>query len=270
MSHSTNERASVPIKLASTILLLRDGPRGMEVLMVVRHQQIDFASGALVFPGGKIADGDRDPRVVARCTGVAGLSADEIALRVGAIREAFEESGILLAQPGTGSAPLSEARLADLGTRYRRGLDRGEIGIADMLEAENLILDCAALTPFAHWITPPVMPKRFDTWFYLAATPPGQAALHDGTEAVDSAWLRPRDAIEQEKAGQRTIVPATLLNVQKLGRCDSVADAVAAARGSTIVSVLPQVERAEGGVWLRIPAEAGYDVTEFFMAMGAG
>src|SRR5688572_18859721 len=128
--------ADVPIRLASTILLVRDGAQGLEVFMVVRHQEIDFASGALVFPGGKLAPGDRDPRVSARCTGIEGLTADQLALRVGAIREAFEECGVLLARPREGSASLSAARLADLGPRYRTRLDRGEIGIADLLEAE--------------------------------------------------------------------------------------------------------------------------------------
>ncbi|HKY92914.1 MAG TPA: hypothetical protein VJM11_17815 [Nevskiaceae bacterium] len=259
--------SDVPIRLASTILLLRDGAQGLEVFMVVRHQEIDFASGALVFPGGKLANGDRDPRVAARCTGVEGLSADQLALRVAAIREAFEECGVLLARPRPGSAPLSAARLAQLGERYRTRLDRGEIGIAEMLETEDLELTCEALVPFAHWITPPVMPKRFDTWFYVASAPPEQAALHDGREAVDSVWLRPDEAVEQEKSGARTIVPATLLNVQKLGFSGSVDQALNAARTNPVVEVLPKVERREGGVLLRIPAEAGYGVTEFFMAM---
>src|SRR5690606_18604027 len=100
-------------RLSATILLLRDGAQGLEVFMVVRHQQIDFASGALVFPGGKLAAGDRDPRAHARCDGVDGLPPDEIALRISAIREAFEESGILLARRGDGSA-LSAAQLDDL------------------------------------------------------------------------------------------------------------------------------------------------------------
>lgn len=263
---SSKNPSDVPIRLASTILLVRDGAQGLEVFMVVRHQEIDFASGALVFPGGKLAPGDRDPRVASRCTGIEGLSEDQRALRVAAIREAFEECGLLLARPRNGSA-LSADRLAALGARYRTPLDRGEIGIADLLEAEDLELTCETLVPFAHWITPPIMAKRFDTWFYLAVAPSEQAALHDGREAVDSVWLRPDDAVAQEKAGTRTIVPATLLNVQKLGFSRSVEEALSAARRDPVVEVLPTVERREGGVLLRIPAEAGYRVTEFFMPL---
>ena len=250
-------------KLAATVLLLREGTQGMEVFMVVRHQQIDFASGALVFPGGKLAAGDSDPRVLARCTGVEDLSPEQIALRVGAIREAFEECGVLLARRRGDAALVGPDLLETLGPRYRQALDRGEIGIAQMLEAEDLVLDCAALVPFAHWITPSFMPKRFDTYFYLAVAPPEQIALHDGREMVDSVWLRPADAITQAAAGTRTIVPATLLNVEKLGFSTLVSDALAAARAAPVVTVQPQVVQRTDGMWLQIPAEAGYSVTEF-------
>ncbi|WP_293370353.1 hypothetical protein [Nevskia sp.] len=258
----------VPARLAATVLLLRDGPDGMEVFMVVRHQQIDFASGALVFPGGKLAAGDHDPAAHVRCTGVEGLSADEIALRIAAIREAFEECGVLLARPAGAAGFVEPARVAELGPRYRRALDKGEIGIGAMLDAEDLILACEALVPFAHWTTPTFMPKRFDTRFYLAAAPAEQVLLHDGSEAVDSVWIRPQDAIAQAKAGTRTIVPATLLNIEKLGRSTTVADAIAAARADTIIEVLPEMVEGAAGITLRIPAAAGYGITEFSLPGG--
>ncbi len=130
-----------------------------------------------------------------------------------------------------------------------------------MLEAESLVLACEELVPFAHWITPTFMPKRFDTYFYLAIAPPQQIALHDGREMVDSVWLRPADALAQAAAGSRTIVPATLLNVGKLGFSSTVAEALAVARAKPVVTVQPElVEQAEG-ILLRIPAEAGHGVT---------
>lgn len=261
----TSTTAPTPIRLAATILLLRDGVEGMEVFMVVRHQEIDFASGALVFPGGKLAPGDSDPRVRQRCTGVEGLSPEQIALRVGGIREAFEECGVLLARTGGDAATIGVERLADLGMRYRKPLDRGEIGIADMLEREDLVLSCETLVPFAHWITPTFMPKRFDTHFYLAAAPPEQIALHDGTELVDSLWLRPADALIQAEAGTRTIVPATAINIRKLGFSSTVVQALDAARAQPVVTVLPEAEKRPEGLLLRIPAEAGYGITEFAM-----
>ena len=263
---SSSDSKPVPAsRLAATILLLRDGPNGMEVFMVVRHQQIDFASGALVFPGGKLAAGDSDPRVLARCSGVDGLSPEEVALRVGAIREAFEECGVLLAHPRGSKALLDPKRVEELGPRYRQRLDRGEIGIADMLEAEDLVLACGELVFFAHWITPGFMPKRFDTYFYLAVAPPEQVAGHDGREMVDSVWIRPADAMQQAKAGTLTIVPATLLNVEKLGFSSDVKTALAAAASKPVVTVQPEVMDRKDGMWLSIPADAGYSVSEFMM-----
>lgn len=254
-----------PTKLAATILMLREGAQGMEVFMVVRHQQIDFASGAIVFPGGKLAAGDSDPRVRTRATGLEGLSDEHCALRVGAIREAFEECGLLLARARGEVALLGAARVAELGTRYRQPLDRGELGMADLLEREDLVLACEELVPYAHWITPVFMPKRFDTWFYLARAPQDQAALHDGREAVDSVWIRPADAIAQAAAGTRTIVPATLVNVQKLGFSATVNDAIQAARTQPVVRVLPELEQRADGAVLKIPLDAGYRVSEMPM-----
>ena len=263
MNDTERPAAPPPARPAATILLLRDGDQGMEVFMVVRHQQIDFASGALVFPGGKLAAGDSDARVSRRCLGAEKLSPEHTALRVGAIREAFEECGVLLAVAGTEQTPIGHERLAALGRRYRQPLDRGELGIADLLESEDLYLDCGALLPFAHWITPGFMHKRFDTHFFLAVAPSEQVALHDGREAVDSVWIRPGDALHQASAGTRTLVPATRLNVEKLGRSTTVADALAAARSAPIVTVEPRVMEGREGRWLSIPAEADYGTTEF-------
>lgn len=257
-----------PARLAATVLLLRDGADGLEVFMVVRHQQIDFASGALVFPGGKLATGDHDPAAQARCSGTEGLNTDEIALRIAAVREAFEECGVLLARPRGSAAFVDPARVAALGPQYRAALDKGTLGIAAMLEAEDLQLACETLVPFAHWTTPTFMPKRFDTRFYLAAAPAEQVLLHDGGEAVDSVWIRPQDALAQADAGRRTLVPATRLNVEKLGRSRSVAEALAAARADTIIEVLPERVDTAAGITLRIPAAAGYGITEFSLPAG--
>jgi 8-oxo-dGTP pyrophosphatase MutT (NUDIX family) len=251
-----------PLRLASTVLLLRDGAAGLEVFMVVRHQEIDFASGALVFPGGKLAAGDADPRLRARCSGAESLGEEQLALRVGAVREVYEECGVLLARARGESALLGAQRLAAL-EPCRGQLERGELGMAELLEREDLVLAGEALVAYAHWITPLFMPKRFDTYFYLAVAPQ-QAALHDGREAVDSVWLRPAEALAQAAAGTRTIVPATLLNIERLGKSADVASALEAARTQPLVTVLPElVSSSRSEVRLRIPADAGYGVSEF-------
>jgi 8-oxo-dGTP pyrophosphatase MutT (NUDIX family) len=258
---SANTAPVVP-RLAATILILRDAPQGMEVLMVVRHHEVDFLSGALVFPGGKLAKGDEDPRVRARCSGVEHLSFEQVALRVGAIREAFEESGILLARERGATALLGAARATQLADRYGDRLASGAIGIADLLEAEDLVLACEELVPFARWITPTFVPKRFDTYFYLAPAPAEQIALHDGKEMVEAQWIRPADALADQASGKRKIVTATLLNLRKLNRSSTVSAAITAALARPVVTVLPElVERPQGRVLL-IPEAADYGVTE--------
>lgn len=246
---------------AATILLLRDGHDGLEVFMVVRHHQIDFASGALVFPGGKVDPLDSLDSVRERVDGAEGLDDREFAMRVAAIREAYEECGVLLARP-EGSRELVDAKRLTALEPKRVALNRGEIGIGDVLSMEGLRLALDLLTPFAHWITPKMMPKRFDTRFYLVIAPEDHLAIHDGSESVDSVWIRPADALEEAKAGTKTIIFPTRVNVQKLGRHRSVVEALEAARASTIVTVEPRVERREEGSVLCIPAEADYDVTE--------
>lgn len=257
-------KTPAPARPSSTVLLLRDGPQGMEVFMVVRHHEIDFASGALVFPGGKLAAGDSDPEAVARCTGLAGVAPNEAALRISAIREAFEECGVLLARELGADKLIGRKRLRQL-QHYRAALDKGEIGIAQMLRDETLELACETLVPFAHWITPVVMPKRFDTLFFLARPPAEQIdeASHDGREAVDSVWIRPVDAIAQAEAGTLNIIKPTLMNVMRLGFTDTVDATFAAARAQPIVTVLPELVKTEAGPRLRIPVEAGYRVAEF-------
>jgi len=247
-------------KLAATILLVRDGPAGLEVFMVQRHHQIDFATGAMVFPGGKVASGDADPRLRERCAGAAGLDADALVLRAAAIRETFEECGVLLARPrGAGEALVSASRLAELEGRWREKLARDEVGLGEVVAREDLELAADRLVPFAHWVTPEMVPKRFDTHFFLAAAPSDQLALHDGGESVDSIWVTPQAALAEAESGRRTIIFPTLMNLNLLGLASSVDEALARARRAPIVTVRPTLGRTpEGKPELRIPPEAGY------------
>ncbi|MEE8580686.1 MAG: NUDIX hydrolase [Myxococcota bacterium] len=253
--------APVQTRLAATILLLRDGRDGLEVFMLQRHHQIDFAKGAMVFPGGRLDPEDGNPAVTARCRGVEGLSASEIGLRVAGIRETFEECGVLLAHR-RGSDDLIDADgVGALEERYRADLQAGELSIVQLVESEDLELACDRLVLFAHWITPEMMPKRFDTHFFLAQAPADQLALHDGHESVDSVWTTPAAAAAEAEAGRRTIIFPTLMNLRKLGRSQRAADAIRAARADRIVTVLPRVQPGDDGQpVLHIPAEAGYDV----------
>jgi 8-oxo-dGTP pyrophosphatase MutT (NUDIX family) len=248
-------------------MLLRDGAGGLEVFMVVRHYAIDFASGAIVFPGGSVDAADRAlAGDFARCPALPGVDPDGLVLRVAAIRETFEECGILLARPQGSAHLVDAARLAGVAARHRAPLARGATTLGAIADAEDIALATEALTPFAHWITPATQAKRFDTHFFLAAAPADQQGLHDGHESVDSVWIRPRDALAGVENGTYKMVFATQLNLQKLDRSGTVAEALAAARASKIVTVLPEgVKTLDGRRRLRIPAEADYGGEEFLV-----
>lgn len=249
---------------AATILLLRDSAEGLEVFMVVRHHQIAFAGGALVFPGGRVEDADH--ALAAGLDGRLVLDPPTLPFRIAAIRETFEECGVLLAyHRGTGNliGPDVLQRLED---RFRPGLNAGSIGFDAVLDAEALEPATDLLVHFAHWITPANQPKRYDTQFFLAVAPSEHLAVHDGHEAVESIWIRPADALAGEASGRFKLVFATAKNLEKLARSANVADAMARARTARVVTVEPKPARLEGTKrLLRIPAEADYGGSEFIV-----
>lgn len=247
-----SDHPEAPARPAATILLLRDRPQGMEVFMVVRHHEIDFASGALVFPGGRVEPGDRAIAEALRDGAVA------TAAGIAAVRETFEECGILLARRPGQAALVGADVLRGLADR-RVALCRGEVDFATLLRDADLVPALDLLVYFAHWITPRSRPKRFDTHFFLAVAPEDHLAAHDGREAVDSVWIRPQDAIAEATAGKRKLVFPTRMNLAKLAMSTTAAAAIEIARGVPVVTVEPElVSTAEGGRILRIPAAAGY------------
>jgi 8-oxo-dGTP pyrophosphatase MutT (NUDIX family) len=248
---------AVPVP-AATILLLRDAPGGLEVFMVKRHHQIDFVAGALVFPGGKVEKGDSDAALNEFFDGGAEWTDAMRALGAGAIREAFEESGILLARDASHGDFVSGERLAEL-QHYRPLLDKREAVLADVLRKEKLRLALDQLVHFAHWTTPANMPKRFDTHFFLAPSPVGHVGSHDGRESVDSIWTTPQGALADRK--KWTVIFPTRLNLMKLDNSKSVGDALAAARSTAVLPVTPWIENGPDGQILRIRDDAGYAQT---------
>jgi 8-oxo-dGTP pyrophosphatase MutT (NUDIX family) len=252
-------------RLSATVLLVRDGAEGLELFMVARHHQIEFASGALVFPGGSLDPTDSDPRLRALSDGLDGASDEDCRLKVGAAREAFEECGVLLARPDGSNSLVDGRTAAALGDRYRVALEAGEIGMADIAEKEGLRLALDHLIPFAHWITPAHMPKRFDTHFFVAAAPDDHALAHDGREAVDSVWITPARAIADAEAGRRTVIFPTRLNIAKIDRSTTVSDLLARCRTEPVVTVLPTVTQRDGQRIMHIPIEAGYGAAEFMV-----
>lgn len=243
---------------AATIMLLRDGDAGLEVFMVRRHHEIEFAAGALVFPGGKAAPGDFDPALTECADHVSDWSREMRAVGAAAIREAFEEAGVLIARDQDSGEVVSEARLAQL-NHYRECVEKGETTLLAMLRQERLRLACDQLIHFAHWVTPKHMPRRYDTHFFLTRAPAGHAGQHCGRESVDSLWVRPQDAIANRKEWR--IMFPTRLNLMKLAEANTVQDALSRAREGPPVTVEPWVEETPDGKRLRIRDDAGYELT---------
>lgn len=219
--------------------------------MVERHHKMGFAAAARVFPGGRVDDADIEH---------AGNSTD--AFRIAAIRETFEESGILLARPRGETELIRPDHLEKL-QPARPGVNAGEIKFSDLLESENLTLATELLVPFAHWITPEVFPKRYDTHFFMARAPKDHIGAHDGHESVDSLWISPGRALSDADAGRGKLEFATRRNVEKLSRWKDTETALSATTQSKVVTVVPVFNKSEGNETFSIPAEADYGGTIF-------
>ena len=252
---------------AATIMLLRDRSHGQEVFMMVRHHAIDFASGALVFPGGRVEDADFAlAENAALCPNPDRLDTEAMAFRLAAIRETFEECGVLLARPSRARDLIDGETLRTAERTHRAALAEGQITFAEVLSAFDLLPATDLLTHFAHWVTPRNQPKRYDTHFFLAAAPDEHLAVHDGHESVDSMWITPHQVLADTAAGRFKLVFATQMNLMKLAHYGSTAEAIEAARAATVVTVLPEPTRIDATRRLmRIPIEAGYGAAEFLV-----
>jgi 8-oxo-dGTP pyrophosphatase MutT (NUDIX family) len=244
---------------AATLLLLRDGAAGLEVLMTARHEASGFAAGALVFPGGKVEAEDLALR--SACAGCDGLDDTALGFRIAAIRETFEESGILLARAAGAPTLLTAGELAALQQRHP------DTGFAALVAAAGLQLATDTLVPFAHWITPVDRPKRFDTHFFVAPAPIDQVAVHDGHEAVEVVWAMPAETVEAGDRERVKLVFATRMNLVKLAASRTVTEALAAAARDEVITVCPEIVKTPEGPAIRIPEAAGYGLTQ--MLVGA-
>ncbi|MEQ8514048.1 MAG: NUDIX domain-containing protein, partial [Chromatocurvus sp.] len=207
---------------AATLILLRSAGAGTEVLMQVRHSDIAFAGGALVFPGGKLEPQD-DDAALGDVMDDTGSSDGLRAARVAAIRETFEECGLMLAHEPGSRALAGGDRIRRL-CAARQRLHRGEEHFVELLRRESLQLACSALVHFAHWVTPEFMPRRFDTHFFLAQAPTSQEDAHDGRESVESVWIRPEDAISAAANGRYRMLFPTRSILHRLYGAHTPAD----------------------------------------------
>jgi 8-oxo-dGTP pyrophosphatase MutT (NUDIX family) len=240
-----------PALPAASILLVRDAPAGLEVLMVRRHGKSSFAPGALVFPGGKVDAVD--------VTLAAKHGANEVLpYRIAAIRETWEEAGIFLARHTGTDAFLDQAEMGRLASAYRNPA----MEMATIVEREKIELATDWLVRYAHWITPTAEPRRFDTQFFIAVAPAAQSAAPDGYEALDCFWFTPDGALREADAGRVLIVFPTRLNLLKLARSRTTHEALDRARNEPVVAVLPEMIVTEHERIIRIGADSGYEITE--------
>ncbi|MBS0243514.1 MAG: NUDIX domain-containing protein [Proteobacteria bacterium] len=254
------EANSVPARPSATIMLVRDGAAGIEIFMVVRDRPMDGAMGAVVFPGGKVDEEDRHPENWGHLS--APQSHPELAYWLAAMRETFEEAGVVIARPkGDTSGDIAPARAAEMVAKHRDALLDRKITFAEIIRSEGLVPALDHMVHFAHWQTPLGLPKRFDTHFFLVAAPEGQEPIHDGREMVDCFWIAPGKIVAEADEGKRTLVPATRLNLELLAESKTVAEAMERARRRTIVRVRPERVKTEQGWVVQLPADAGYKTT---------
>ena len=250
-----------------------DGRPAVEVCMLRRNLASEFVAGAYVFPGGSVDPADRGAAADELCRGLSDAEASEIlgiesgglAFWVAALRECFEEAGVLLAQPrdvGRGTAVLDTTDPAERSRfeAHRLEINEGRTGLLDVCRAEGLVLAADTVHYVSHWITPELAPKRYDTRFFVTAAPPGQIAHHDEGEAIATIWVRPQEALDRFGAGEIELLPPTIDNLEKLAFHSSTERVMDWARQVTEVpTILPIVLIEDGQLLVLRPGDDGYE-----------
>jgi glyoxylase-like metal-dependent hydrolase (beta-lactamase superfamily II)/8-oxo-dGTP pyrophosphatase MutT (NUDIX family) len=219
----------VALRPAATLVLVRDSAQGMEVFMMQRTHKAAFVPGGYVFPGGALDAADANPCFGACCPGIDDsiasrtlrIDRDGLAYWIAAIRECFEESGLLLAY-GSDGKPIDPAQSRIAGfSDLRKRVAEGALGFDELCRTHQLTPALDRLSYFGHWITPMGAPRRFDTRFFVAVAPEGQVASHDDSETIAHAWMRPAEALERHRAGEIDMMFATVKTVESLARFDT-------------------------------------------------
>jgi 8-oxo-dGTP pyrophosphatase MutT (NUDIX family) len=266
--------AAVPIRAAATVMLVRDHPiNGLEVFMLQRTLAAVFAKGMYVFPGGRVDANDNEEQLEAICDGLDDEEASALlqipngglSYWVAAIRECFEEAGVLLARPTDGSELVRFDTDVALQNRFnvaRHAIHDGTMSLVELCTTENLRLVTDNIHYVSHWITPLGEPRRFDTRFFIARAPEAQEPLHDDNETIASLWVSPIEALERHARGDLAMIPPTTSNLQFLAPHGTTTDALIAAKKiGTPTAILPKLKTdAEGKViGIAMPGDADYN-----------
>jgi 8-oxo-dGTP pyrophosphatase MutT (NUDIX family) len=261
---------------SATVVLLRNRDNGsFEVFLMRRHKKQSFMGGAYVFPGGRLDKADCDPGLAEVCRGHARPERDELqepelaedvarGLMLCAVRELFEEAGVLLAYDRSGAlVDLSDEAARSRFDQHRRDLHDGALSLADLAGREGITYALDRLTPWSRWITPEIEKKRFNTRFLLALLPEGQEPAHDRVELTDSIWLGPRQALDRHRADSLLLMPPTIKTLLEIKDSPGTAELFHAAAAKKILPILPQGFITEGGFGVRLPHDPEYAIAGF-------
>jgi 8-oxo-dGTP pyrophosphatase MutT (NUDIX family) len=248
---ASGEKTPVEPRHAATVVLARDGADGVEVYLLRRTASMAFAAGAFVFPGGSVDPRDQDIADEAwvgpsPAAWAKSLTSDEPlarALVCAAVRETFEESGVMLAGPDPESV-VADTSGDDWEADRLALLDRS-LSLAELLHRRGLVLRADLLRVWTHWLTPEVEPRRFDTRFFVAALPSGQRTRHVGGEADTVTWMRPGDALAGSRRGEMMLMPPTVATLTDVAAHPTVADLLAVADQREVVRILPKIVLGE-------------------------
>jgi len=243
---------------AATVMLLKDTATGTVVHMLRRRSSMAFAGGAYAYPGGGVDPRDDEHHIhwagPTRAWWAARLGVDETtaqAIVCAAVRETYEEAGVLLAGP-TAESVVGDTTGAEW-EADRAALVARDLSFAEFLERRGLVLRSDLLGAWTRWITPEFEPRRYDTWFFVAAIPEGQRTRNASTEADRTVWIRPQDAADGYDKGELLMMPPTIATLRQIAAYGTAADALAAAPGRDLTPVLAQARLVDGEIVLSWP-----------------
>ena len=269
MQLNVDRPEEVPLRDAATVMLVRDGVEGVEVFMLRRNLNSDFVGGAYVFPGGGVDLGDGAPEVEHLCVGrtdagasaLLGVPSGGLAYWVAAIRESFEEAGLLLAvDERDDMVRFDDETVNERFVAHRRDVDRGDRSLVDVVREEGLRLATDRIHYFSRWVTPLGAPRRYDTRFFIAHPPEWQEPVHDDHEVIANLWIRPAEALARHERGEFELIFPTVRSLEALGRFDTAEEIVAyAAEIARVDAILPTIEDGPHGLRIVLPGDGSYD-----------
>lgn len=260
----------VEVRLAATVMLIRDGEQGLETFMLKRNPKSDFVPGQFVFPGGAVDVKDQITHEIetvssglndAQASDRLSIDSGGLAYWVAAIRECFEEAGALLARTDGEDLSLADPEVHQRFQTHREAVYAGDLTMVDLCRIEDLSMNFHDLRYVSHWITPIGPPRRFDTRFFVARAPCDQRPAHDGGETVESCWISPKEAMDLHHAGKFEMILPTIANLEPLLELGSVDEVMSwADQLSDIPEILPAlVVSSDGSPSVLMPGEVGYE-----------